>query len=214
MYLNSRIFWFLVLLSIVLIIIYQWGIKKNISLSRKISKILEDGLGAKDAQYTWLGGVLGFSARYLVDGFKKVEAILRLFPRHSLLYWPFALLLGRRDNLRLLFYLKDKASISNKGLLNEFHLIEKGYSSYINNKLNEFRTRDIQLNNKAFILFYKKTIPKFLSTKLCSNDYFSSIRHIAYTPDKAILYFEFIGIKEDILKNFLSKLDLFYNING
>jgi len=211
MYLNSRLFWLLILLSIVLILVYQWGVKKNVSFSRKISNILEAGLKAKDSQYTWLGGVLGFSARYLVDGFKKVEVILRLFPRHSLLYWPIAMALGHKDNLKILFYLEDK----NKIYPEEFHLIEKSYNTYIKQR-EQFKNKEIKIKDKLFILLYKNKIPSFLNNNLIlshSESFFKCIRHIAYTKENSILYFEFVSITETALKTFLSKLDLFYNIN-
>jgi len=209
MYLNSRLFWLLIFLSIVLILVYQWGVKKNISFSKKISKILEKGLNTKDSQYTWLGGVLGFSARYVVDGFKKVEAILRLFPRHSLLYWPIAMALGHKDNLKILFYLEDK----NKIYPEEFHLIEKSYKTYIKQH-EQFKSKEIKIENKPFILLYKNYTPSFLKNNLTQNkSIFKCIRHIAYTKEKSVLYFEFVSITETVLKNFLSKFDLFYNIN-
>ncbi len=209
MYLDSRLFWLLILFSIILILIYQWGVKKNISFSRKISKILEEGLNAKDSQYTWLGGVLGFSARYLVDGFKKVEAILRLFPRHSLLYWPIAMAIGHKDNLKILFYLEDKNKIHSE----EFHLIENNYNISIKQN-NQFKEKEIEIKNKKFTLLYKNNVPQFLNNNLIYNEpSFRYIRHIAYTTEKSILYFEFIKITEMILQDFLSKFDLFYNIN-
>jgi len=186
MYLNSKTFWLLVLISIVLIVIYQWGIRKNISLSRKISKLLEKGLKPKDTQYTWLGGVLGFSATYTVDGFEKVEAILRLFPRHSLLYLPFALLRGSSDTLQILLYLKNDPQ---KYEPEEFHLIKKGHNVYVEDK-DQFKEKELLLADNQFILLYKDSPPRFLTENLINQRFYNNITHIAYTHPEKVFYAE------------------------
>ncbi len=94
------------LLTLLLVAAYLYGYRKNLSLIREASMQLEEALRPDDAEYTWLGGTVGFSAEYRVKGFRSVQAVLRLIPRQSLLYLPVVLLSGRSDTLQLLFRLE------------------------------------------------------------------------------------------------------------
>ncbi|HEC50165.1 MAG TPA: hypothetical protein ENI40_03300, partial [Candidatus Desulfofervidus auxilii] len=79
---------FFLIFTIIVVFIYQWGYRKNLKLSQHWAKDLEAVFQPKEKQYKWLGGVLGFIAEYQVPGFKSIKAVLRLRPRHSLLYIP------------------------------------------------------------------------------------------------------------------------------
>ena len=63
-------FIYLFILSIILVITFHYGNKKNIKLIKTVAKMLEEVFSPIDKEYIWLGGVVGFSAVYKVKGLK------------------------------------------------------------------------------------------------------------------------------------------------
>jgi hypothetical protein len=82
---------------------YQFfrGRKLNLMIMKKISGELEDALAPLDKEYTWLGGYVGFKAKYALEK-GEAEVTLTLLPRQALLYLPFSLLINRGDRLYLI----------------------------------------------------------------------------------------------------------------
>lgn len=139
-----------VVFSGVLVVWFYKGVRINVKRAKEVASILEDVLQPEDKIYTWLGGVIGFSAEYKVKGFEKVVANFRMIPRHSLLWLPFVWIVGRKDNLQLLFYLKRKVP-------GECHLLRESFLKktkiYNNDNL---RTEKVSLEGISFEAFYDK----------------------------------------------------------
>ncbi len=179
---SSKVFWTLLALSLVLVATFYAGMRKNIRFARRMAEILESVFNPIDKTYTWLGGVIGFAADYKVKGFKKIYANFRLFPRHSLLWFPFAFLSGKKDTLQLLYYLK-----CNVG--QEFHVIKQGMlKPKIYNKEKLKRIRD-----KSFDIYYEFSTDMKEEILSIAEKILPFFSHIAVTPQKNIFYIELKG---------------------
>jgi len=182
------------------------GRRDNLALMRIFSHELENAIAPKDKVYTWLGGYIGFKADYDVEEgtLDKVEATLTLLPRHSLLYFPIALLISKRDRLYLVFRLQKKPS-------NETHIIEKRYKR--TRKIEEevaFDVEEISVGKKNFkVLYEKSSIAKTLVSWFKNLEDPSLIKHIAIVP-KTNVFYVFMkpkpGLVEDYVKDITDML--------
>ncbi len=172
-------------LSLAIAIWYFVGHKRNLRLIEKISKNIERALKPADKEYTWLGGVLGFTGNFEVNQFEKVTASVFMLPRQSVLYYPFSYLTTGFDRLEVLFYLKEK-------VWNEIHLVRKLVPHYWMPKIynaESLKARDIEVNKKPFVVMYRKKskeIDKIIKLAERLEPY--HLMHIAITPQKSIFY--------------------------
>jgi len=172
-------------LSVALAISYFYGHKKNLRLIERVSKCLEESLEPTDQEYTWLGGVLGFTGNFQVKGFDKVTASVFMLPRQSLLYFPFSYITTGCDRVEVMFYLKQKVT-------NEIHVIRKIMPSYRMPTIYEkesLHSENVQLHGKRFELMYRHRtgdVARFLAVagRLEPQEFM----HIALTPRKGIFY--------------------------
>jgi len=179
--------WFVILLaaSAFIAIGYLLGHRKNLKIIRRVASVIESEILPSDTVYTWLGGVLGFTATYALEGFSKLTASFFTLPRQSLLYLPIAYLTTTHDKLELFFYLK-------KNISNEIHIIKKnsmpGRMPTIYNKDN-LVSETININGSNYLVLYRKQdkMIKKLTELLTVIDK-KSFFHIALTPDKNIFY--------------------------
>ncbi len=97
--------WFILLFVISLILVwgYHWGVKTNRALMSEVAAVLEEALTPECKEYTLLGGVIGFRARYETEKAGTVRALFTTLPRQSLLYLPVSLMMGQTDRLEVLF---------------------------------------------------------------------------------------------------------------
>ncbi len=98
---DVELIFLLLLLSAIAMYQFFRGRKLNLLIMSKVSKDLEENLKPLDKEYTWLGGYVGFKARYKLRN-TEVEATLTLLPRHALLYLPISLLVNKADKLYIL----------------------------------------------------------------------------------------------------------------
>lgn len=179
----------LIIISFIISVVYLFGYRKNVKLMKEIAKALEKSLKPKDQLYTYLGGVLGFSADYKVDGFKKITANLRLIPRQSALYLPFMFLTSGKDSLQILFWL-------NKPAKEEFHIIKKSPLNLHKPKIfnrDKLKKETIKFNNNEFEILYEnepynKKLMKFIES--IDLEYFN---HLAITTENNIVYVNLIS---------------------
>ncbi len=175
---NGAVFGALLLFSILLVAAYYRGGKKNLRILRATAGMLEETLKPIDKTYTWLGGTIGFKAEYRVSGFEKVEALVTVLPRQSLLYMPFALLRGSRDRLEMVFFLKN-------GPEGEFHLIKedelKRFSAIKEKSLKEIQVAGL----KGYRVFTRKTDGSTLKAMLNRIDriFTPYLHHLALMPE-------------------------------
>ena len=207
----------LIFLTFYLIWSFYRGYKKNIQLAKEISKNLETLFRPKDTSYVWLGGAIGFRALYkpYEKNLRQILINLRLQPRQSIFYYLIKLLFFRalKDNIQLLYFLKNSIPF-------EFHTIKSFYNPKIFNKSLK---KDREEN---FKFLYSNSLPpklyenlKKLSIKLLKD---SDIKHLAITPDRKVIYFEFdfnnlndlkknLEISQKFLKEFLNLLKKSYS---
>ncbi len=208
---STRYIALLLAISLIISVVYYFGYRKNVKIIKSIAMALEDALKPKDKLYTYLGGVLGFSVEYKVDGVKKVLANLRLIPRQSVLYLPFMFITSGKDNLQLLFYTK-------KPLKCEFHLVRKSPLNLTKPKIynrDKLKKEPLTLENTKFDMLYESENydRKFLQiAKLLPIKYFN---HLAITTDNNIIYIQllFYNIDTETLKNSLKQVKGFINKN-
>ncbi len=172
-------------LSIVIVVLYYIGYKKNIKAIEDVSKSLEKGLNPEDKEYIWLGGTLGFTGNFYVKGFKKISASVFMLPRQSILYYPFSLITTGYDRVEVLFFLKEKIE-------NEVHIIRQVIPSYRMPKIfniNLLHKKKLKINNRSFILMYKnKTEDIKVILSLAQALEHLGVMHIALTPDNSVFY--------------------------
>lgn len=208
---STRYIALLLAISLIISIIYYFGYRKNVKIIKNIAVALEDALKPKDKLYTYLGGVLGFSVEYKVDGMKKVLANLRLIPRQSVLYLPFMFITSGKDNLQLLFYTK-------KPLKCEFHLVRKSPLNLTKPRIynrDKLKKESLTLGDTKFDMLYESENydRKFLQiAKLLPIKYFN---HLAITTDNNIIYIQllFYNIHIETLKSSIKQIKEFISKN-
>jgi hypothetical protein len=95
------------------------GRRVNRAIALRVSRELESALEPVDSTYTWIGGLIGFHARYGTDrGPREARATLTLLPRHAPAYMPIALLLGRGDRAHVTLYMRE-------GFTGEAHIVSR-----------------------------------------------------------------------------------------
>ena len=203
---NSQTFLILLVFSLGLIGTYHWGMRYNLRLCRKWAQILEGLFSPQEKEYTWLGGVIGFTAEYKVFPFRRIKAVLRLVPRHSLLYWPFAFLMGRRDCLQILFYLPQSVK-------EEVHLIRKGLRMpYISSQA-KLKKQELRLQGVPFILLFEKEPPAFGQS--IGFHCLSGLKHLALTKENNVCYLElFLTEEAEVRKLIKVCFDLFLKLKN
>ncbi|OHD54073.1 MAG: hypothetical protein A2Y33_10165 [Spirochaetes bacterium GWF1_51_8] len=99
MQVDTVTFFILSSFALILVLGYFVGRRLNLKKAREVSGVLEKILVPKDQTYVWIGGVVGFRASYVVNGFRQVRVTMLMLPRHSLLYLPVSLITSRSDRL-------------------------------------------------------------------------------------------------------------------
>lgn len=174
---NIHIFIILILISFFISIAYLYGFKKNYRLIKNVAKILEVELNPLDKNYTWLGGVVGFSAEYDIENTGKIKITFSTIPRQSILFLPLSILMGRYDKLELLVPVKKKITsdinIFKKNLLNNINIKNNVYTEklYINQDSLKLRVYYEGKNNnvraliKDFAPFFKMGLNQLIFSK-------------------------------------------------
>ncbi len=170
--------------------VYQFfrGRKKNLLLLELASRSLEKHLKPRDKNYLVIGVYIGFKGFYKIfyKSLERMEATVLLLPRQSLIYYPISKLTSRFDRIFLVFWY-------NKEIVNEAHLIRKGYYRLGLKKtikgIEEMIVKQITLAGKQYYLVYKQRdyAEKILdfAKRLHKPDI---INHIAIVPQNNTLY--------------------------
>ncbi|HEB75141.1 MAG TPA: hypothetical protein ENJ04_02170 [Nitrospirae bacterium] len=186
--LEYRYFAAVVVFTLFLVYAYYRGQRTNLRKIRETAASLENALGPTDKRYTWLGGVVGFSAEFSVEGFEEVRAVLTLVPRQSLLYMPIVLLRRTGDRLQLLFFLKEKPAA-------ELHVIPKGRRlPHIHNMAGLERT--VQRHGGLDVVLLHEGDPSGASRIAAAlAGLLPSVRQISITPERSVFYVELLVTK-------------------
>ena len=204
--LDYKYFAGVVIFTLLLIYTYYNGQRINLKKIRGTAASLEKALNPAEKRYTWLGGVVGFSADFKVQGFEEVQAVLTLMPRQSLLYMPFVLLRGAEDRLQLLFFLKEKPS-------EELHIIPVGKRRpHIHNM--ERLKRGIERHGDMEVeILYEKDTSVASGIAVALADRLSKVKQISLTPDRSVFYVELFvkTLSPEELEAFLDRVRNFLN---
>ncbi|WP_025270550.1 hypothetical protein [Hippea sp. KM1] len=199
---NSTYITIFIGVSVAISLVYIAGYKKNIKIMKEMAKSLEAALNPKDKLYTYLGGVLGFSAEYKVNGFKKVFVNLRLIPRQSILYLPFMFITSGKDSLQIMFY-------TEKPIIGEFHIIKEGPLKLTKPKIynrGKLKKETAIIDNRKYeILKDSDKYSNFKNLiKLFNTKHFN---HLAITKENSIVYINllFYRVNYNELENSLKK---------
>jgi hypothetical protein len=202
--------WFIALIffTALLMVLYYRGHRKNMYIIQTIAATLEQALDPSDKNYTWLGGVTGFSATYTITGFKEVQAVLTLRPRQSLLYLPFVFLGGTRDQLQLLFFLDDT-------ITEESHIIPVKRKHPLIHNRDRLKSMEEECAGIRIEILYDND-PSFAKEVACIvQDDLHSVNHIALTPEKSVFYIEInpSTIPLDDLKELIQRTMMFITVS-
>jgi len=191
-------------ISVVISLIYIAGYKKNIKIMKRMAETLEKAFKIEDQVYTYLGGVLGFSADYKLKKLKQIKAVLRLIPRQSALYLPFMFLTSGRDSLQIMFYLK-------RPIKEEFHIIKKNFLNFSKPKIynrDKLQSEVVDIDGVKYELLYEKGLSEsrdFLNFIQVFNQ--KHFNHLAATKENNIIYVNllFYNMNYENLTNSLKK---------
>ncbi|WP_297514597.1 hypothetical protein, partial [Thermococcus sp.] len=169
---------------------------------------IEEVVKPEDKDYVWLGGYIGFRASYKVnrDNLRKFEYTLTLLPRHSILYFPIALLTSRHD--KIYFVIRPFAEIRR-----EAHLIQKGYYRLKPKIENEdFLQRDtIEIAGKEYeVLFEKRRDVEKLKELVENLSRPHNVKHVSLTP-KTNVFYVFMKPEPDTIGEDVERLVRFTN---
>lgn len=129
---------------------YFLGVKKNRWLGKTMSSQAENIFNPKETEYVNIGGAIGYNFAYkLRDPWKEAKGAFTLFPRHSLLYMPFSLIIGSSDR----FYLN---LFTDKKLAGEGHIIEKNHFRKAKIEgIADMKKVEVEKAGKTFYLFWR-----------------------------------------------------------
>lgn len=165
---DVELIFLLILLSAIAMYQFFKGRKLNLGIMSRVSKDLEEALKPLDKEYTWLGGYVGFKAKYKLKN-ADVEATLTLLPRHALLYSPISLLVNKADRLYIvvrgridlaelhIFGKKRMLSRSERRELKGLELEERDGFSFAGDADEALKIiRTLAIDNKALFHLYAK----------------------------------------------------------
>ncbi len=186
MEITSTLLFALMVVAALTSIQFYKGRKLNIQLMQHYLRSIEEIVKPEDKDYVWLGGYIGFRANYKInrENIRKLEYTLTLLPRHSLLYFPIALLTSRHDKLYVV--LRPFANIKR-----EAHLIQKGYYRLKPNIENEpfLQKEEIEIAGKTYEALYEKKRDVIKLKELVeSMSKPANIKHVSLTPKTNVFY--------------------------
>jgi hypothetical protein len=184
----------LVLVAAVTGIGFWQGRRVNRRLALMVSRELERSLEPQDSTYTWIGGFIGFHARYdLAPPVREARATCTLLPRQAPAYLPLAWLLGRSDRVHVTLYLHD-------GFACEAHMVDR---SVLRSPLGHIRGREgmhearVRVAGRAFVLLASServlSSLEDLARRLDRSPLGGHVRHLAFVPDLGTLYAQVVA---------------------
>ncbi len=184
------------------------GRKLNLQLMQHYLRSIEEVVKPEDKDYVWLGGYIGFRAKYKVnrENIRKFEYTLTLLPRHSILYFPISLFVSRHDKLYVV--VRPFAQIKR-----EAHLIQKGYYRFKPGIEGEelLQREVVEINGiKYEALFEKRRDVELLKSLVEGLSKVKNIKHVSLTP-KTNVFYVFMKPEPDTIEEDIKKIVAFAN---
>ncbi|MEW6045858.1 MAG: hypothetical protein AB1609_05160 [Bacillota bacterium] len=164
---------------------FLWGRKANWRIIQKTAAECEEALKPKDQSYTWIGGVIGYRADYVVrrGDLNRVEATLTALARHSLLYFPISWAWRRHDTLYLLW--RPNQPLRARAHLYPAHL--RLFHPRIADP-HELKEEWIQHRGQRYRLLYSTPASRDLLKRLLEAAESPLVRHLSINPDEGAVY--------------------------
>ncbi|MCF7885281.1 MAG: hypothetical protein K9M80_02195 [Candidatus Marinimicrobia bacterium] len=153
---NTLLFYIFVAISIILVIGYFLGRRKNKNISYSTIQSLKKLIKPADQIITNIGGVVGYHLEMDFESdrnFNNLEGTITLLPRHSLLYLPVSKLFRKFDR----FYVKidvDKIPVSSEIKFIENNFLNEHRKEVKNN--NKFHKEELTIDQKIFCYYYDR----------------------------------------------------------
>ncbi len=184
---SQPVFYLFIAFTVLLVLGYSWGRRKNTKIYRQVFQELIDVFEPLDQKFTNIGGLTGCHASLLPGDrsvITRIDATITLLPRQALLYYPVSKLLRGFDRLFITLHIKEGLA---KGM-HEAHLIEKKYSRFKGPKItNQEKLGCEQVNweGMEFFMYYgSKKARQELTGLLSKKGLPGRIRHIALVPEQ------------------------------
>lgn len=116
----------LIVASTISVIWYFRARKKMLKFIKEFTDELERELRPIDKEYVLLGYLVGYRARYKLEGGRKAYILLTTAPRHAFFYYLIARTLGREDRVTIML------ELTGRSVLRELHAVKKGESRALN----------------------------------------------------------------------------------
>lgn len=175
----------LILLGGIAYLQYLWGRKTNWRIIRQIAQECERALSPKDQDYTWIGGLIGYRADYVVrrGDLNRVEATVTALPRHSLLYFPISWAWRRHDTLYLLWR-------PNQALRTRAHAYLAGWGMLAPRirDVHELKGQWVDAGGRRYRLLYGSETGRKLLTRLVQAASSELVRHVSINPEEGAVY--------------------------
>ena len=181
---------------------YLWGRRANWRIIRETAQACERALRPQDQTYTWIGGLIGYKADYVVrrGHLNRVEATLTALPRHSLLYLPISWAWRRHDTLYLL--LRPNQPLRMRG---HVYLVRPGLWRPRIPAPEELREEWLQVDGHRYRLLYSTSTSRELLRQLVQAARSPLVRHVSINPDEGALYCR-MAARPDLIEPVVARL--------
>lgn len=112
----------LMVMSAVSVIWYFRVRRRMLKFIKEFTNELERELRPADKEYTLLGYLVGYRAKYKLEDGRNAYVLLTTVPRHAFFYYPIARALKHEDRVTIMLELTGRA------VLRELHAVKKGES--------------------------------------------------------------------------------------
>ncbi|MCS7108899.1 MAG: hypothetical protein NZ911_05835 [Sulfolobales archaeon] len=149
----------LVVLSVSAVAMVVWYFRKRkelIKFLRDIVEELEDVFKPDDKVYELLGYLVGFKAKYKLSRSSSAlnaYATLTTTPEYSLLYYPIAKLMSRKNTLAIAVEFRDGLSRDLHIIRSDIKRLERRLRIDVEN-LDKMRVKNIKFSDKSYIAYY------------------------------------------------------------
>lgn len=164
---------------------YLWGRRANWRIIRETAAECERALRPRDQTYTWIGGLVGYKADYVVrrGQLNRVEATLTALPRHSLLYLPISWAWRRHDTLYLLW--RPNQPLRMRG---HVYLAAPGVWRPRIPAPEELQEEWVEVAGRRYRLLFSTRTSRELLRRLVQAAESPLVRHISINPDEGAVY--------------------------
>ncbi|MEM1537942.1 MAG: hypothetical protein QXQ28_04095 [Candidatus Nezhaarchaeales archaeon] len=186
--------------------------RRMIVLIKRVTEDLEKSFKPKDKTYTLLGYLVGYRAKYTLDGGDKAYLMLTTAPRHSMLYYPLIKAFKRKDRLNIAI------KFSRRYISREFHVVNASdrrslsiVAGDLGDKLAKMLKQTLKTSRGTYAVYYENPEDVELAKSMIIKAPTTLYKLSAYSKDNMV---EVVAeVKEDstiatvaLLKEFSARL--------